>query len=66
VICVTRQQQEAGLLVEVPIPSDPQRQGHYALARLAGRTPLTAQDALYEFTRECWNGFLAPIGASPA
>ena len=66
VICVTRQQQEAGLLVEVPIPSDPQRQGHYALARLAGRTPLTAQDALYEFTRECWDGFLAPIGASPA
>jgi len=57
VICVTRRQQEAGQLIEVPIAPDPQRQGHYALARLAGRTPLTAQDALYDFTRECWDGF---------
>ena len=57
VICVTRRQQEAGQLIEVPIAPDPQRQGHYALALLAGRTPLTAQDALYDFTRECWDGF---------
>ncbi|TRM52566.1 LysR family transcriptional regulator [Achromobacter sp. LC458] len=57
VICVTQREQEAGRLVEVPLPSDPQRQGHYVLARLAGRTPLTAQDALYDFTQQCWAGF---------
>lgn len=59
VICVTRREQEAGWLVEVPIPPDPQRQGHYVLARLAGRTPLTAQDALYAFTQQCWAEFAA-------
>lgn len=59
VICVTQREQEAGRLVEVPLPSDPQRQGHYVLARLAGRTPLTAQDALYDFTQQCWAGFAA-------
>lgn len=57
VICVTRREQEAGLLVEVPLPPDRQRQGHYVLARLAGRTPLTAQDALYAFTQQCWADF---------
>lgn len=57
VICVTQREQEAGRLVEVPLPPDPQRQGHYVLARLAGRTPLTAQDALYDFTQQCWAGF---------
>ncbi|PPA74013.1 LysR family transcriptional regulator [Achromobacter spanius] len=57
VICVTQREQEAGRLVEVTLPSDPQRQGHYVLARLAGRTPLTAQDALYDFTQQCWAGF---------
>ena len=56
VICVTRQQQ-AGELVEVPLPADPQRQGHYVLARLAGRSPLKAQDALYTFTQQCWSDF---------
>lgn len=59
VICVTQREQEAGRLVEVPLPPDPQRQGHYVLARLAGRTPLTAQDALYDFTQQCWAGFAA-------
>lgn len=66
VICVTRREQEAGRLVEVPLPPDRQRQGHYVLARLAGRTPLAAQDALYEFTQQCWAGFAAfkPRGPS--
>ncbi|EFF75776.1 LysR family transcriptional regulator [Achromobacter piechaudii] len=59
VICVTRREQEEGRLIEVPLPPDPQRQGHYVLARLAGRTPLTAQDALYDFTQQCWAGFAA-------
>lgn len=59
VICVTQREQEAGRLAEVPLPPDPQRQGHYVLARLAGRTPLTAQDALYDFTQQCWAGFAA-------
>ena len=57
VICVTHREQDDGRLVEVPIPPDRQRQGHYVLARLAGRTPLTAQDALYQFTQQCWAGF---------
>jgi len=57
VICVTRREQAAGHLVEVPIAPDRQRQGHYVLARLAGRTPLTAQDALYTFTQTCWSEF---------
>jgi len=59
VICVTRHEQQAGRLVEVPLPPDPQRQGHYVLARLAGRSPLKAQDALYTFTQQCWNDFAA-------
>lgn len=54
VLCVTRREQAEGRLVEVPIAPDRQRQGHYVLARLAGRTPLTAQDALYAFTQQCW------------
>ncbi|MGV2905684.1 LysR family transcriptional regulator [Achromobacter sp. AGC25] len=72
VICVTRHEQAAGKLVEVPIPPDRQRQGHYVLARLAGRTPLTAQDALYAFTQQCWTGFAAvnparrPYSSAPA
>ncbi len=57
VLCVTRHEQAAGRLVEVPIAPDRQRQGHYVLARLAGRTPLTAQDALYAFTQQCWAEF---------
>lgn len=66
VLCITRPQQEAGLLVEVPLAPDPQRQGHYALARLAGRSPLKAQDALYTFTRQCWSEFAAFRPKQPA
>ncbi|WP_251864085.1 LysR family transcriptional regulator [Achromobacter sp. Marseille-Q4962] len=59
VLCVTRSQQEAGLLAQVPLARDPQRQGHYALARLAGRTPMPAQDALYAFAQARWAEFSA-------
>ncbi|WP_241144607.1 LysR substrate-binding domain-containing protein, partial [Achromobacter xylosoxidans] len=66
VICVTRREQEAGRLVEVPLSPDPQRQGHYVLARLAGRSPLKAQDALYSYTQQCWSGFAGFRAKQPA
>ncbi len=66
VICVTRQEQQAGDLVEVPLPADPQRQGHYVLARLAGRSPLKAQDALYSYTQQCWADFASFRPKQPA
>ena len=49
VISVTRREQEAGLLREVPIAPDRERRGHYALARLAGRTPSTVLDAFHAY-----------------
>lgn len=59
VISVTRREQEAGLLREVPIAPDRERRGHYALARLAGRTPSTVLDAFHAYTRQCWTELAA-------
>ena len=58
VISVTRREQEAGLLREVPIAPDRERRGH-ALARLAGRTPSTVLDAFHAYTRQCWTDLAA-------
>lgn len=54
VLSITREERASGRMVEVHMPTDENRRGRYALARMAARSMSPALQALYDFTRAHW------------
>lgn len=54
ILALTKEERARGEMVEVALPVDPGRYGHYGIARITGRTLSPALQLLYAFTRTRW------------